>query len=397
METNSLTELKKDELLLYATEVTNKVNASANQLEQLEKFYKENFIDNGSPSKQTLINSLLEGLEQSKKRIDAIRISLDAYINETLIGNSDKQSTKMKIDSLVESIEDTVNSVEQKSEEITNAYELLLVDEAGKDSVQTQIVKIKDNFSQKLIECNSQLEDLKSFHSAVFVKSTNKKGEETEGLKDEVYGLKSQLENLIHATTEKLAALTDHALHNSFANQAERHTKEDAKLETRTFYSVLAISGVTLVFAILQLINIIGFNKPFNYQLMFYQVGISLPLVFIAWMYNRNQKIAKKLAAEYHHKSSLAEAITGYRSLYGLKHDSAEYLALFNDIKGQLNVNPSNKIDKFLNLKSPQEKVVDVGTSALNEDNIKRLAELIKVELPIKKQVNTPAVKTGII
>lgn len=112
--------------------------------------------------------------------------------------------------------------------------------------------------------------------------------------------------------------------------------------------------------------------------MVIFQLGITLPLVFIAWMYSRNQKIAKKLAEEYHHKASLAEAMTGYRNLYQLKHDSAEYLSLFDKIKEQLNVNPSSKIDKFLNLKSPQETAVEKGLDVLNPEALAKFAEQLK-------------------
>jgi hypothetical protein len=86
-------------------------------------------------------------------------------------------------------------------------------------------------------------------------------------------------------------------------------------------------------------------------------------------MFNRNQKIAKKLAEEYHHKAALSEAMTGYRGLYQLKHESPEYMNLFNSIKEQLNINPSSKIDKFLSLKSPQESLIEKGAGIVNIKN----------------------------
>jgi hypothetical protein len=95
-------------------------------------------------------------------------------------------------------------------------------------------------------------------------------------------------------------------------------------------------------------------------------------------MFNRNQKIAKILAEEYHHKAAIAEAMTGYRQLYELEHEDVEYMELFNSLKDQLNINPSKSIDKFLNLKSPQEEVADTFKNTFSTEKLKELAETLK-------------------
>ena len=84
------------------------------------------------------------------------------------------------------------------------------------------------------------------------------------------------------------------------------------------------------------------------------------------------------MAEEYHHKAAIAEAMTGYRQLYDLEHEDGEYMELFNSLKDQLNVNPSNSIDKFLNLKSPQEEVTSSIKNTFNPDKLKELAEALK-------------------
>ena len=97
-----------------------------------------------------------------------------------------------------------------------------------------------------------------------------------------------------------------------------------------------------------------------------------------------NRETAKKLAEEYHHKASIAAAMTGYRELYGLEHKDAEYMELFNSLKEQLNTNPSKGIDTFLKLKSPHEELSDGVKNLLKPENLKVIAE--EVNELIKKK-----------
>jgi hypothetical protein len=219
-------------------------------------------------------------------------------------------------------------------------------------------------------EVQATLAKLKVFQSEIYDNPLNEAGEEQLGLKKLTESLKVRLGNLIQQATEKLHALTDSSLHNSFFSRAQKYSTEYADLQRYTFMAILGISGVTVVFAIIQLINVYGYHKPFSYNLEIYQLGITLPLVYAIWMLNRNQKIAKKLAEEYHHKAALAEAMTGYRALYQLQHDSPEYMNLFNGIKEQLNNNPSTTIDKFLNLKSPTESIIKESSKIVNPEAI---------------------------
>ena len=167
-------------------------------------------------------------------------------------------------------------------------------------------------------------------------------------------------------------------MHNAFATRAKSYTEEFKTLERYTFYCVIGIIADILLFGGIQIVNVVFLGKSFNYYLIIYQSSIAIALIYAVWMYNRNQKIAKKLAEEYHHKAALSEAMTGYRYLYNLSHEDEEYLELFNSIKEQLNINPSKKIDKFLTLKTPQEEFTSGVLKTLDPENLEKLAKELK-------------------
>lgn len=430
----SLNNLNKEELITLVGTLNEKMGAIQDKLNQFDVFYTTNFIDNGEqlsnqtkisktletldlslkkseeikdvlqkysdellvdaegkPASKTLVDTQLKSIHQTFIKSQEIQNSLQTFYNENLLDEEGKESKKTQINKLIDDAKlkynDLINNyktlltdedgkqsvktqIETAKENILKAHKELLVDEIDKESLKTKMDKLHDIFFNREKENAILIDALKSFHKIVYEKTTDEKGVDNEGLKKTTENLKNKLEKLVQETTEKLHALTDSSLHNSFFTRAEAHTNEYEKLQTYTFRSVISIAAVTLSFALIQMINILCLDKSFNYQITYYQLGITLPLIYIVWMYNRNQKIAKKLAEEYHHKAALAEAMTGYRDLYQLKHESQEYMDLFNGIKEQLNINPSTKIDKFLSHKSPQENLISKSNSLVNPNNI---------------------------
>ena len=430
----SLNNLSKEELLALATELTEKMSKIQDKLNQFDAFYTSNFTDNGEQlSNQTKLTKSIEMLEQNLKKSEEIKNSIQNYNNEIFLDSEGKPALKTQIDNHLVNInqiaiktQDIQNNLQLfynenlldeegkesrktqinkliddsklKHNEILNNHKLFLIDEDGRQSIKSQVETAKENIikaSQEILvdepdkeslktkmdklhetilnrdkEHTSLLEALKLFHKSVFENTSDEFGAGSDGLKKTTETLKVRLEKLIQETTEKLHGLTDSSLHNSFFTRAKAHTDEYEKLQTYTFRSVVSIAVVTLVFGLIQMINILCRDHGFSYQITYYQLGITLPLIYVVWMYNRNQKIAKKLAEEYHHKAALSEAMTGYRDLYQLKHESKEYMELFNGIKEQLNINPSTKIDKFLSLKSPQENLINKGADIVNPSKI---------------------------
>ncbi len=426
---NQNPESTREELLTLVSETTHLIQGVQIQIDKLNEFYVANLIGEGdnlsnqtifenllidvekfeietligtdeNPSKKSIIENLLkdiearqeeivsaqkllleneEGRDSIKTQIINFKTQIEQFTTETFIDSDEKESTKSTLNNLITDanklIADstTLNSeIEVKHKEINSAQKLLLEDEEGRDSVKTQIIKIKEEFSKNLIENEKEVKKLSAFYKSVFEKTVD---EETEkpGLKATVESLANRLEKLTSQAEKKLFELTDSSLQHAFTSRAKKYTFEFKKLQKFTFWLTLTLVADILLFGIIQLCK-----EKFDWHLLIYQFSIAGALIFSIFMYNRNQKIAKKLAEEYQHKASLTEAMTGYRALYNLEHTDAEYMELFNSLKEQLNTNPSKQIDTFLKLKSPHEEISNSIQGLLNPENIKAIAEQVK-------------------
>lgn len=321
-----------------------------------------------------------EGRDSIKTQTLNLKNEIEQFKIETLFDSDEKKSTKTILNNLITDAtnlitdsQKTNTAIESKHLEISAAQKLLLEDEEGRDSVKTQIVKIKEEFSKNLAENERELRKLRTFYKTVFEKIIDEETEEeSPGLKATVESLANRLEKLTSQAEKKLFGLTDSSLQHAFTSRAKKYSLEFTKLQKITFWLTLALVGDIVIFGIIQLcIN------EFNWHLLIYQFSIAGALAFAIFMYNRNQKIAKKLAEEYQHKASLTEAMTGYRELYSLDHKDTEYMELFNSLKDQLNTNPSKQIDSFLKLKSPHEELSSSIKGILNPENVKAIAEQV--------------------
>ncbi len=318
--------------------------------EKIAVLYKKLFVDNEEgKSIKTEIEDFFNNAKE--KHVEFIK-----YVDET----------KELHNNLILGSE-TKTSVKQKIEEF---YSKLFIDTAENKSISTSFNTLMKKMEEDYSSSHKHIRDLKDFYDDVFLDKKRDDGFVIKSsLINEIDKQKEKLDTLIDTANEKLYALTDSSLHNTFATRAEQYTNEFKKLEQTTFYLILGIIGEIALFGVVQLI-LLYLKEPFNYHLLIYQFSIAGALVFAIWMYNRNQKIAKKLAEEYHHKAAIAEAMTGYRQLYGLNHESEEYMELFNSLKDQLNINPSKAIDKFLNLKSPQEELTKSIQQGIDITNV---------------------------
>lgn len=330
--------------------------------------------DNDSVKEQ--INELREDLDSLKEQQKELIRELSDFYEVTLIDHEDNESTKTKIDRLTDDINDKLSHIEKRQKLIEGFYEEAFEGTVEETSYQSQFKSAITSINKSLSDTEDEIQELQSFYDKV-VDVELKDGTIKKGLSSTVNSLRTQLNSLIENANNKLHALTDSALHNSFAVRAKDYTTEFQKLQKFTFWSILGLIIDILIFGSVQIV-LNSMDKPFNYNILIYQFSIAGALIIAIWMFNRNQKIAKKLAEEYHHKASLAEAMTGYRSLYGLDHGDEEYMELFNSIKEHLNVNPSQHIDSFLNLKSPQEEVTGIVGELLNPKNLGELAKQLK-------------------
>jgi hypothetical protein len=342
---------------------------------------KQQSID--SAHKHLLENE--EGRESLNTQITNLKNEIEKFKIETLIDEDEKVSTKTSVKNLIVDANKLIadsqkanTDIETKHIEISSAQKLLLIDEDGHESVKTQIIKIKDDFTKNLTESDKEIKDLKRFHKKVFEKTGDEEtGTEQEGLKVTVENLANRLSKLTTEAEKRLFGLTDSSLQHAFASRAKAYTIEFEKLQQFTYKLTWFLIIDIIVFGVIELI-LIACGKSFDYHLLIYQFSIAGALIFAMWMFNRNQKIAKKLAEDYHHKASITEAMTGYRELYGLEHKNPEYMELFTSLIEQLNTNPSKGIDTFLNLKSPHEELTSSVKDFLNPENLTKIKELIK-------------------
>lgn len=331
--------------------------------EEIGYYYRQLFEDSeNSKSIKTEINLIFENIKKE---------------NETFTSQSSRVTVfhnKLFLDDENESIEQSIDAL----------YDKLFTDSENEESFNTQFDNLIQSLTDRFKIADDKIKRLEDFYSSVFEDKKNEDGKIIkQSLISSIDSQKQRLDKLIKEATEKLYALTDSSLHNAFAKRADEYTKEFGRLETLTHKLTWAIIIEITLFGLIQCF-LVALGKGFNYHLLIYQFSIAGTLAFAIWMFNRNQKIAKKLAEEYHHKAAIAEAMTGYRQLYELEHEDVEYMELFNSLKDQLNINPSKSIDKFLNLKSPQEEVTDTFKNTFNTEKLKELAEALKPLLKLE-------------
>jgi len=347
------------------------------KIQNINEFYESLFVTNeDSTSLKDQFETLRNDLVILKTEQEKFLNDLKAYHKEALIDTDEEDSTKTVINDLTESFTTKLGQLEKRQALFDTFYTQVFEGTKEEISHQSQFQNAINQIKKDLKENEEKLRELNNVYIKV-VDTETKDGKKIAGLETIVNNLKNRLTTLITDANSKLHALTDSALHNAFATRAENYTTEFQTLQKYTFWSIVALIIDILVFGVAQII-LSAMEKPFSYHILIYQFSIAGALVLAIWMFNRNQKIAKKLAEEYHHKASISEAMTGYRTLYGLDHDDEEYLALFNTIKDQLNVNPSKHIDAFLNLKSPHEELTGAVAGLLDPKNLESLANQLK-------------------
>ncbi len=355
------TEEKAKKINDYFSELFTSTETRKSVVEDIGTYYKRLLVDpEGGQSLKTELENLLKDAKKEYSDFSEMQADLRDFQKKMIVGDSEEESVSHRIDKLYS--------------------KLFITSEEGK-SLESQFDDLLSRLNSRISEADKKIKNIENLHDRVFDEIKDEKGEVLKpSLINTIELQRRKLDTLIIEANHKLYALTDSSLHNAFATRAEDYTREFKRLEKITFNMTLGIIADILIFGIIQLILVLT-DKPFNYHLLIYQFSIAGALVFAIWMYNRNQKIAKKLAEEYHHKAAIAEAMTGYRQLYGLEHTSPEYMELFNSLKKQLNTNPSTAIDKFLNLKSPQEDLTGVLKDTLSPEKLKDFAELLKPHL----------------
>jgi hypothetical protein len=361
---SSLTSIKNDydekltKIKNYYSELFENSETRKSVEEEISDYYRQLFEDSEtSKSIKTEINVIFENIKKEYETFTSQSSKVTVFHNKLFLDDEKNESIEQSIDAL---------------------YDKLFTDSENEKSFNTQFENLLQSITDRFKIADDKIKRLEDFYSSVFEDKKDEEGKITkQSLISSIDIQKQRLDRLIKEATEKLYALTDSSLHNTFAKRADVYTKEFGRLETLTHKLTWAVIIDIAVFGLIQC-GLAALDKRFNYHILIYQFSIAGALAFAIWMFNRNQKIAKKLAEEYHHKAAIAEAMTGYRQLYELEHEDSEYMELFNSLKDQLNINPSKSIDKFLNLKSPQEEVTYTFKNTFSTEKLKELAEVLK-------------------
>ena len=369
----------KEQIQEIHKQVTDSHSESSDKIERINKFFNELFENTEvRPSIEEKIGVFYKDLFESTEEKESIKSEIDSLLSNAKSTYAEFSKHKSEISEFHKSTLEGDEEQVSTKEEIETFYDKLFTDKEGVESLKTQFDSLLGSLNNRFTETDGKFKELTSFHDKVFNDKTNEDGTiQKHSLINTIEKQKTKLDTLIREANEKLYALTDSSLHNAFAVRADEYTSEFKRLEDLTHKLTWAVIGDILLFGLIQLCLVLR-SSGFNYHILIYQFSIAGALIFAIWMFNRNQKMAKKLAEEYHHKAAIAEAMTGYRQLYGLSHEDQEYMELFNSLKEQLNINPSKSIDNFLNLKSPQESLSETLINTLSPEKLKELAESLK-------------------
>ena len=254
------------------------------------------------------------------------QIKINEYYNELF---SKENGLKIKISNLSLEIETAKEDSIIAQEEIiklgvdanTSTDKINLIKNAASTSLQ-EIEKVKNKFDSFCQIIEEREENIKS---------------QNEKVEAEV----SRLSHLVTQSANLLAEMTDKSLHNAFKNEADANKKEHSKY---FYFSLWTLGAGIVAFLIPLLIQALATNPLNVYEFWFARTFIAVPFVFAYWLCVSTASIKMKLAEEYQHKASIAEALSGYREMWDLEHQDDEYKELFNLISKDLVKNPANKI-----------------------------------------------------
>ena len=317
----------------------------------MQNMEPENNIKNIKKQKISLVHEL----NNLKTDIENIKQEKDKLTNILKLYKEDIDKEKKEI----------FDDIEDSQIKISKYYnELLIVSEDGNGN-SIQPIKIKIQKVLTLAEntegsINSVKKTIEEFDEKKFKDFYNKINEREE--KYTKYELK--IENLqketekqqkinsnIQLNSEKfLQDITDKTLINTFKQQAD-----DKKGSYKWFFcSSVAMACLVGTIGLVLIIKNgkIGFDEL-----------VLLPFIFAYFSLAKQADVNKKLAEEYQHKASLTEYLAGYKKMWELGRDDAEYIILIEEIKKEILKNPNDFIkisnDYIENMKNISDKLVD--------------------------------------
>ncbi len=164
-----LKDLKKEELLEFATRISEKFQIAQSQVSAIDGFYKDLFTTEGEKVAYSIqINTILDTIKNDLEGINKIKSEVQHFFEMTLIGAEGSESTKDKIESLVKVLESTLENYSIKAKEVSDFADTLFKSEESRVSLQEQITGFissseegKNAILQNLEEVNSKLGEIK--------------------------------------------------------------------------------------------------------------------------------------------------------------------------------------------------------------------------------------------
>jgi len=345
---------------------------------------EENLKTSSNAQRKKSITEALTRLEAEaeslKTKKDKLSLEYEKF-QDDVIGNSEGKRKDGEL-SILGDVKDSQVKINEYHDHLFSEEDglkvkinnfFLEIENAQKNSTSTQedIIKLKAEASDSTKEVNStkdsaiaalkEVEKVKNKFDA-FCQAIEEREKGIKSQNEKVESENSRLSHLISQSANLLAEMTDKSLHNAFKKEAEANKKE----HTKYFYFSLGTLGAGIAAFVIPLIIQAVATNPLNvYEFWFARTFIAVPFVFAYWLCVSTASIKMKLAEEYQHKASIAEALSGYREMWDLEHQDDEYKELFNLISKDLVKNPANKIKISHN--NIFEKIDGVAKSAVKE------------------------------
>lgn len=270
------------------------------------------------------------------------------YYNDIFSSGEGETGIEAKIDGFLLKIESVEKNALASQEKINAA-------EANVDNSKEEVEALEKQASAILAE----VEKIKSKFDLFCQKIDEREGK-IKAQEDKINAETEKVSGLSNQVTKLLEEMTDKSLHNAFKSEANSNKKGQLFY---FWFSLIILIGGSLLFLHSLKIEVSNNASITGHELWLIRFFLAVPFGFAYWLCSSKAAIKMKLAEEYQHKASIAEALAGYREMWSLKHHDEEYQKLFNLVSSDLIKNPADKIK--ISHKDIFEKVGDTAKSVI--------------------------------
>jgi hypothetical protein len=352
---------------------------------------------------QKKATTLTEEIEGDRKEAKSYRTKasveyekIDGYSKELFSSADEKPSIETRIKKLVEDLD-------SKTNEIRALHKTLLVGDDDNQSTEQEIIASQNDIEQrrdtikewqKNLETN--IDQLKTFHTKIFGEKNEESGETTGGLEAELNSRMTQLIKYEDAQSSKhdtllakieslLPGATSAGLASSY-EELKKGFSGPIKTYTWLFYGSLLF---LVLAAIIMSIKHIGFSPfsidfvelpewDFVLKALLYKVPFVGPMIWLAIFASVRRSQYERLQQEYAHKQALASSYESYKKqLIDLKDSDELQKELIAKAIEAIAYNASKTLDGKHGEEMPLNHVLK-NISPDDLSVLKRLREIIK-------------------